>query len=53
MTLIELLGLICNQAYVFTSIKDDMYYGERTMKEVQRIYINASDTYLMLRKNYP
>ena len=53
MTAIHILFLLNNETHVYKCIWEDLYYGERTVKEVSSIYIKTNMVVEDLRKNYP
>lgn len=53
MTIAHILALMDKEVHVYKLIWEEMYYGDRTVKDVQRLYMRASNVALSMRKNYP
>lgn len=53
MTAIHILFLLGNDHQIYRVVWEDLYYGMRTVKDVQAMYISASHMVDSLRKNYP
>ena len=53
MTAIHILFLLGNDPQIYKVVWEDLYYGDRTVKEVSSIYIKTSMVVEDLRKNYP